>query len=161
MGCINEDSQRHDGSAQIWRGLERDDRGPCGSVGCRPHLIVQLLITQGPKEHPLLFILDGAGSHIDMSAVDFAIDNGMSVLLLPANLTHKLQVADVAVFGPLKTVFAEREQGRAQADSLETETSCLCSGGVESSSHTSKYHCWVPQDWNSSLRPRSVEADEH
>jgi len=41
-----------------------------------------------------------------MTAVDFAIAHRISILLLPSNLTHKLQVADVAVFGPFKTVFA-------------------------------------------------------
>ena len=72
--------------------------------------ILQHLITHGPKERPLLFILDGAGSHVDMAAINFAIENRINILLLPSNLTHKLQVADVAVFGPLKRAFTSVSQ---------------------------------------------------
>ncbi len=55
---------------------------------------------------PLLFIVDGATSHTDYEALKWARDQRIDVLCLPANTTHLLQVADVALFGPFKHYWA-------------------------------------------------------
>ncbi len=55
---------------------------------------------------PLLFIVDGATSHTDYEALKWARDQRIDILCLPANTTHLLQVADVALFGPFKRYWA-------------------------------------------------------
>lgn len=51
---------------------------------------------------PLLLIIDGAKGHLGVEAVEFAVQKQINILCLPSNLTHLLQVADIALFGPLK-----------------------------------------------------------
>ena len=111
--------------------------------------ILQHLITHAPQERPLLFILDGAGSHISLAAAKFAVDSGIDILLLPSNMTHKLQVADVAIFGPLKTVYASvsgrlRRERTRNGRTGATRVSDIIAGLVEA--------------WKAAVTPQNVIA---
>jgi hypothetical protein len=53
-------------------------------------------------KRPLLFIMDGAKGHVDDQAALWARERDIHILLLPSNLTHLLQVADLSVFRPFK-----------------------------------------------------------
>jgi hypothetical protein len=54
------------------------------------------------SKRPLLFIMDGAKAHVDDRASQWAKSRDIHILLLPSNLTHLLQVADLSVFRPFK-----------------------------------------------------------
>src|SRR5665213_2559959 len=64
--------------------------------------VLSHLVNNAVKERPLLFIVDGAKAHVDVKALNYAIENKIHILCLPPNTTHFLQVHDVSVFGPLK-----------------------------------------------------------
>jgi hypothetical protein len=74
-------------------------------IGAHFLRILQHLDQHGTKGRPLLFIIDGAKAHIDHEALEFAAGRGIQVLCLPSHTTHILQVADVALFGPFKTLW--------------------------------------------------------
>jgi hypothetical protein len=74
-------------------------------IGAHFLRILQHLDQHGTKDRPLLFIIDGAKAHIDYEALEFAVGRGIQVLCLPSHTTHILQVADVALFGPFKTLW--------------------------------------------------------
>ena len=50
----------------------------------------------------MLFIIDGAKSHVDLEALEFAVQNNIHIICIPAHTSHVLQVADLALFGPFK-----------------------------------------------------------
>jgi hypothetical protein len=86
--------------------------------------ILQHLNQHSDQEHrPLLFIVDGAKSHIDLAAIDLARSKQINILCLPSQTTHLLQVADVALFGPFKqywkTACEELKRERARSVSVE------------------------------------------
>ena len=56
---------------------------------------------------PTLLIVDGASTHISGEAFEYAKQQGMGIILLPPNLTHLMQVADVSIFGPFKMAYRE------------------------------------------------------
>lgn len=53
--------------------------------------------TKSSKSNPQLVILDGHHSHKTLAAVDFARENGITLLTLPPHCTHKLQPLDRTV----------------------------------------------------------------
>ena len=60
------------------------------------------------KQRRTLLILDGAKTHIDAAAMTQAASRGMDVIVLPAHMTHIMQVADVAVFSPFKLRYTQQ-----------------------------------------------------
>ena len=56
---------------------------------------------------PMLLVLDGAKQHYSPEALVWARAVNLHVLILPPQLTHLLQVSDLAVFAPLKRLFAK------------------------------------------------------
>ena len=54
-------------------------------------------------ESPVLLLLDNHESHISVEAISMCKENGVSVLTIPPHCSHRLQLLDVAVYGPLKT----------------------------------------------------------
>jgi hypothetical protein len=58
---------------------------------------------QPHRRSAILLILDNHTSRFDVEFLDLALQNHVHVLLLPPNLTHLLQPADVGVFSSLKT----------------------------------------------------------
>ena len=55
---------------------------------------------------PLLLILDGHGSHLDIKMIDLLVENGIHLYCLPPHTTNILQPLDIAIFRPLKTYFS-------------------------------------------------------
>jgi hypothetical protein len=113
--------------------------------------VLQHLDQHGAKDRPLLFIIDGAKGHIDVSALDWAVERGIHVLCLPSNTTHILQVADVALFGPFKTLWKsaceklKEERGRSQ----QQQQRCVRRGDIVS---------LVLQAWGKAMTPENVKS---
>lgn len=61
-----------------------------------------LAATKPTADRPILLILDNHTSRFDVEFLEEALKNHVYVLLLPPNLTHLLQPADVGVFSSLK-----------------------------------------------------------
>jgi hypothetical protein len=59
------------------------------------------------QRRQIILILDGAKGHLCSDALQYAVDNRMTVFKLPAHMTHLMQVSDVAVFGPFKHAYAQ------------------------------------------------------
>ena len=55
-----------------------------------------------PPARPVVLLLDGHSSHINLDAAKFARENGIELYLLPPHTTHALQPCDVGLFKPLK-----------------------------------------------------------
>ena len=51
-----------------------------------------------PPTRPVLLIQDGHSSHMSIEGIEFARDNGIHMLCLPAHTTHILMPLDVGVF---------------------------------------------------------------
>ena len=81
--------------------------------------VLQHLVRHAVKTRPILFILDGASSHINEESLQYAKAHDINILLLPSHTTHLLQVADVAVFRPFKAYWEGRM--RAVASNKATD----------------------------------------
>ena len=62
----------------------------------------KLFIPHIPPHRPVLLLLDGHGSHYTPEAISKAAVEGVIVLCIPPNTTHKAQPLDVSFFAPLK-----------------------------------------------------------
>ena len=60
-----------------------------------------------PPIRPVLLIQDGHGSHISIEVIEFARENGIYILCLPAHTSHILQPLDVGVFKSFKSHFSK------------------------------------------------------
>ena len=56
-----------------------------------------------PPSRPVVLVVDGHGSHIDIELSKLAIENQIHLYCLPPNCTHCLQPCDVGFFKPLKS----------------------------------------------------------
>ena len=54
------------------------------------------------KEMPCLLVLDNHGSHLSLHGVDYARNNGITMLSFPPHCSHPLQPLNRSVYGPLK-----------------------------------------------------------
>ena len=54
-------------------------------------------------DNKICLIMDNAECHMNIHAVEYAIENGIVIVTLPPHTTAKLQPLDVGVFGPFKT----------------------------------------------------------
>jgi len=59
------------------------------------------------KARPLIVIFDGAECHLSLEAAEYAVANKVHLVILPSHTSHRLQVADIAIFGPFKRAFRE------------------------------------------------------
>ena len=58
---------------------------------------------------PIVLIYDGHGSHVAGELVNIAFKTpDIHLFCLPPKTTHKLQVLDVGVFGPVQRAWADR-----------------------------------------------------
>ena len=55
---------------------------------------------------PILLILDGHESHLDVDMIDLLVENNIHLFCLPPHTTNILQPLDVAIFKPLKAKFS-------------------------------------------------------
>lgn len=60
---------------------------------------------QCSSENRVLLLLDNHDSHISYDCLQFASENGITMLTFPPHTTHKLQPLDVSVYGPLKRFY--------------------------------------------------------
>lgn len=54
------------------------------------------------KQSPVLLLLDNHSSHLAISVLNLAKDNGVVLLSFPPHCSHRLQPLDVGVYGPFK-----------------------------------------------------------
>lgn len=54
------------------------------------------------KQSPVLLLLDNHSSHLAISVLNLAKDNGIVLLSFPPHCSHRLQPLDVGVYGPFK-----------------------------------------------------------
>ena len=57
-----------------------------------------------PPARPVVLLLDGHTSHINLESAKFARENGIILYCLPAHTTHALQPCDVGFFKPLNQI---------------------------------------------------------
>ncbi|KYM94748.1 hypothetical protein ALC62_14599 [Cyphomyrmex costatus] len=50
----------------------------------------------------VLLLLDNHDTHLSINTLNFAKENGIIMLSFPAHCSHKMQLLDVSVYGPLK-----------------------------------------------------------
>ena len=55
-----------------------------------------------PPARPVVLLLDGHSSHINLEAAKFAVKNGILLYCLPPHTKHALQPCDVGLFKPMK-----------------------------------------------------------
>ena len=68
---------------------------------------LQFFVQNIPPLRPVLLIQDGHASHISIEVIEFAQQNGIHMLCLPAHTTHILQPLDVGVFKSFKSMFSK------------------------------------------------------
>ena len=59
--------------------------------------------TRCNKNNPQLVIMDGHNSHKSLCAIDYARENGITLVILPPHCTHKLQPLDRSFFKSVKS----------------------------------------------------------
>ncbi|KAK9702334.1 DDE superfamily endonuclease [Popillia japonica] len=59
------------------------------------------------KENPVLLVVDNHTSHISLQSIEFCRENGIIMISLPPHTTHRMQLLDVAFYGPLKTYYGQ------------------------------------------------------
>jgi len=67
-----------------------------------------LITAQPTLYNPVLLIYDGHSSHVDLKLIEIAINNNVTILLLPPHSSHLLQPMDLAVFKSVKTTWDQR-----------------------------------------------------
>lgn len=67
-----------------------------------------LKTTNPSPENPILLIYDGHSSHVDLTLMEMAVKNNVTILLLPPHSSHLLQPMDLAVFKSIKTTWDQR-----------------------------------------------------
>lgn len=63
--------------------------------------------TRCSQNDPVLLLVDNHNSHLSIDALDFAHDNGITILSFPPHCTRRMQPLDVSVFGPMKNYYNE------------------------------------------------------
>ena len=59
------------------------------------------------KDNFFFILLENCDSHIKLSVVEMAKDNGIILLTIPPQTTHKLEPLNICVFGPFKFYYRE------------------------------------------------------
>ena len=60
------------------------------------------------KDNPCLLSMDGhATQNRNINVINLAMEDGVTILVLPAHCTHKLQPLDRSFMKPLKTYYAQ------------------------------------------------------
>lgn len=96
------------------------DEAPPGSIaGCSPNgwITVELFTiwfrhfvknVGASKNNPCLLVMDGHTTHSrNIDVIDLAMEHGVTILVLPAHCTHKLQPLDRSFMKPLKTYYSQ------------------------------------------------------
>lgn len=67
-----------------------------------------LITAQPTPDNPVLLIYDGHSSHVDLKLIEIAINNNVTILLLPPHSSHLIQPMNLAVFKSVKTTWDQR-----------------------------------------------------
>lgn len=62
-------------------------------------------IQRSSPDEPVLLILDGHRSHVNLPVLEWAKQQHVIILVLPAHTSHILQPLDVGCFGPLQRIY--------------------------------------------------------
>ena len=65
----------------------------------------KVFLVHAVSQCPVLLLVDGHGSHVNLELIDLARNNQIILLCLPPHTTHALQPLDVSVFKSLKDHF--------------------------------------------------------
>jgi len=90
------------------RGAPIDSAGSANKSGWMTEVTFATYMTHFVKhtrcsvQRPVILILDNHSSHIAINILNFAKENGITILSFPPHTTHKLQPLDRSVFGPFK-----------------------------------------------------------
>jgi hypothetical protein len=85
----------------------------CSKSGCTNEELFMVWLqhfvqTVKPEpQNPVLLILDNHSSHVSLLSYQFCTENGIVMISIPPNSSHKLQPLDVTFYGPLKSAFYE------------------------------------------------------
>ncbi len=67
------------------------------------------------NQKPRVLICDGFGTHETVETLEFCLENNIIQCRIPSHTSHKLQLCDISVFGPLKLAYRDQlerlEQG--------------------------------------------------
>jgi len=66
---------------------------------------IEHFIKSIPSARPVLLLLDGHGSHVDLRTMERCVENGIILYALPSNTTHVLQPAEIP-FKKLKSEYS-------------------------------------------------------
>lgn len=69
------------------------------------HFLIHTGIKEGNNETPSLVLYDGHKSHVNMTLKEWAEKRNITLFVLPPHTSHLTQPVDVAVFGPLKSMY--------------------------------------------------------
>ena len=61
--------------------------------------------TRCSSNNPVLLFIYNHTSHISLRVIDFAKDNGITLITFPPHCSHKLQPLDRSIYGPLKRFY--------------------------------------------------------
>ncbi len=68
----------------------------------------KVFLVYAVSQRPVLLLVDGHASHVNLELIDIARDNNIILLCLPPHTTHLLQPLDVSVFKCSKISFIHR-----------------------------------------------------
>lgn len=68
------------------------------------HFVKSTRCSQGS---PALLLMDNHISHLSISVINYAKENGLTLLTFPPHCSHKLQPLDRCVYGPLKKFYSD------------------------------------------------------
>ncbi|KAE8743266.1 hypothetical protein FOCC_FOCC011146 [Frankliniella occidentalis] len=57
------------------------------------------------KENPLLILCDNLEAHVTLEAIEYARENGITILTLVPHTTHRTQPLEVSIMGPFKRAY--------------------------------------------------------
>ena len=96
-----------------------------------------------PPARPVVLLLDGHSSHINLQTAKFAKENGILLYCLPPHCTHALQPCDVGLFKPLKSAWNKAVR----------QYTCVTNGKVVTKYTFSKI---FKEAWDEALKPSTI-----
>ena len=111
---------------------------------------------------PILLILDGHGSHMDIGMIDFLVQHDIHLYCFPPHTTNILQPLDVAIFKPLKAYFSKLTDFVTFASLGERDKVTICKKNftaIFNQAYTEKMNVALIQKrlsqmWHLSIQPR-------
>ncbi|KYM99643.1 hypothetical protein ALC62_09611 [Cyphomyrmex costatus] len=77
------------------------------------------------RTNRVLLLLDNHDSHLSINALNFAKENGIIILSFPPHYSHKMQLLDVSVYGPLKKFLSTAQDSWMLSHPGKTLTICF------------------------------------